>query len=100
MGRRLADKQEISVPIDSDQHVMPQPMEGCEPAASLQHFDRMGKMPMETFRLHRVQHISNMVVAWNLRHPKQRLAVRATMPVPVCQVPLMGQEQRPLLEKR
>ena len=61
--------------VERDQHVMPQPTKGCEPAASLQHFDRVGKMPIEAFRLHRVQHISNMVVARNLRHPKKRLAV-------------------------
>jgi hypothetical protein len=72
----------------------------CEPAASLQHFDRMGKPRMEASRLHRVQHISNMIVARNLRHPKQRLAVRATVAAPVLQVPLMGQERRALHEKR
>jgi hypothetical protein len=38
---------------------------------------------MEASRLHRVQHISNMVVARYLRHPKQRLAVRATVAAPV-----------------
>src|SRR6266852_3660726 len=82
-----------------EQHVMPQPTKGCEPAASLQHFHRMGKPRIEAFRLHRVQHIPNMVVARNLRHLKQRLAVRATMAVPVGQVPLMGQERRALHEK-
>src|SRR5258708_15751472 len=60
----------------------------------------MGKMRVKAFRLPRVQHIPNMVVARNPRHPKQRLAVRATMAVPVRQVPLMGEKRRALHEKR
>ncbi len=71
---------------------MPQPPKGWEPAAGFQHCDRMGKQRIKARRLHRVQHISNMVVARNPRHPKQRLAVRATMAVPIRQMPLMGQE--------
>jgi hypothetical protein len=38
-----------------------------------------------------------MIVARNPRHPKQRLAVRATMAVAVCQV--MSQERQALHEK-
>src|SRR5258708_4964123 len=82
--------------VECDQHMMPQPTKSRETAASFQHFERMGKMRIEAFRLHRVQHIPNMVVAWDLTHPKQRLAVRATMAVPVRQVPLMGQKRRAL----
>jgi len=80
--------------------MMPQPTKSRETAASFQHFERMGKMRIEAFWLHRVQHIPNMAVARNLHHPKQRLAIRATMAVPVREVPLMGQERRALHEKR
>ena len=69
------------------------------PPPACKHFERVGKQRMEALRLHRGQHIPNMVVARNLLHPKQRLAVRATMPVPVRQMPLMGQERRALHEK-
>ena len=86
--------------VERDQRTMPQPTKSRETAASFQHFERMGKMRIEAFRLHRIQHISNMVVARDLNHPKQRLAVRATMAVPVRQVPLMGQKRRALHEKR
>src|SRR5258708_5733902 len=86
--------------VERDQHMMPPPTKSRETAASFQHFERMGKMRIEAFRLHWVQHIPNMVVAWDLNHPKQRLAVRATMAVPVRQVPLMGQKRRALHEKR
>src|ERR1700704_4556466 len=79
---------------------MPQPTKSRETAASFQYFERMGKMRIEAFWLHRVQHIPNMVIARNLHHPKQRLAIRATMAVPVREVPLMGQERRALHEKR
>ena len=85
--------------VERDQHVIAQPAEGREPAASLQHFEPAGKQRMEALRFHRVQHIPNMVVARNPLHPKQRLAVRATMPVPVRQMPLMGQERRALHEE-
>src|SRR5450755_420496 len=85
--------------VERDQHVIAQPAEGREPAASLQHFEPAGKQRMEALRFHRVQHIPNMVVARNPLHPKQRLAVRATMPVPVRQMPLMGQERRALREE-
>ena len=78
--------------VERDQHVIAQPAEGCEPATSFQRFDRSGKQRVEAFRRHRVQHIPNMVVARNPLHPKQRLAVRATMPVPVRQMPLMGHD--------
>src|SRR5271156_7091727 len=61
--------------VECDQHVIAQPTEGREPAASLQHFERAGKQRMEALRFHRVQHIPNMVVARNPLHPKQRLAV-------------------------
>jgi hypothetical protein len=37
-----------------------------------------------------------MIIARNRHHPKQRLAVRATMAVPVRQMSLMGQERRAL----
>jgi hypothetical protein len=40
--------------------------------------------------------VSNMIIARNRHHPKQRLAVRATMAVPVRQMSLMGQERRAL----
>src|SRR5260370_34079714 len=86
--------------VECDQHMMPQPTKSRETVASFQHFERMGKMRIKAFRLHRVQHIPNMVVARNPRHPKQRLAVRATMAVPVRQVPLMGEKRRTLHEKR
>src|SRR5260370_1151567 len=86
--------------VERDQHMMPQPTKSRETVASFQHFERMGKMRIKAFRLHRVQHIPNMVVARNPRHPKQRLAVRATMAVPVRQVPLMGEKRRALHEER
>jgi len=85
--------------IERDQHVVLQPTEGCELAASLQRFDRTGKQWMEALRPHRVQPISNVVVARNPRHRKQRRAVRAAMPVPVRQMPLMRQERRALHEE-
>src|SRR5712671_2838369 len=91
---------EIFRAVERDQHVMPQPPKRLKTAPSFQHFERMGKMPMETFRLHRVQHIPNMAVTRDINHPKQRLAVRATMAIPVCKVPLMSQERRALHEKR
>jgi hypothetical protein len=85
--------------VERDQHVMVQPTESREPAAGLQHLHRMGKSRMEALRRHRVQHIANMVVARNPRHPEQRLAIRATVAVPLRQLPLMGQERRALHEK-
>src|ERR1700746_1763793 len=85
--------------VERDQHVMPEPTEGGEPTARLQHLDRVGKSLMEALRWYRRKHISKVVVARNLLHPNQRLAVRATMAVPVRQLPLMGEERRALHEK-
>jgi hypothetical protein len=98
-GTMQLRRAEIFGAVERDQHVMPQPTEGGEPVPALQDFDRMRKQRLEGLRPYRVQHISNMVVARNLRHRKQRLAVRAAMPVPVRQMPLMCQERRALHEE-
>jgi hypothetical protein len=81
--------------VERDQHVIAQPTEEGEPAASLQHFERVGKQRMEALRLRGPTYPEHGCRSESAPS-KQRLAVRATMPVPVRQRPLMGQERRAL----
>jgi hypothetical protein len=65
--------------VERDQHVIAQPTEEGEPAASLQHFERVGKQRMEALRLRGPTYPEHGCCSESAPS-KQRLAVRATMP--------------------
>jgi len=85
--------------VEGDQHVMAEPAERSEPAAALQQVKRRDQWRMKTFRRNPIQHVPNVIIARDLGHPEQRLAIRSPMPRPLRQVPLMGEKRRALHEE-
>lgn len=85
--------------IECDQHVTVQATEFSQATTLLQGFERRREHRIEVLRRHRVKHVTNMVIARNLGHPKQRLAIRVAMPMPLRQMPLMRQERWALHEE-
>ena len=84
--------------IERDQHVIAQPAEAVQAARDrFQRSDRIGEYRIKPFRLCRIQHVANMIVAGNLGDPEQALAVRAAMAM--LQPPLMREKRRALHEK-
>ncbi|MGA2291602.1 DUF2927 domain-containing protein, partial [Bradyrhizobium sp.] len=89
---------EIFRSIQGDQHMIPQPTKSIQAVGHrFQRRDRIGKHRMKPFRLCRIQHVANMVVAGDLGDPEQALAVRT--PVPLLQPQLMRQKRGALHEK-
>ena len=89
---------EILGSIERDQHVIVQPAEAVQaPRHRLQRGQSIGEYRIKPFRLCRIQHVANMIIAGNLGDPEQALAVRAAMAM--LQPPLMREKRRALHEK-
>jgi hypothetical protein len=89
---------EIFGAIQGNQHVASEPAESVQAARHpFQRRNRIGKHRMKSFRLGRIEHVANMIVAGNLGDREQARAVRASMPK--LEPPLMRKKRRALHEK-
>jgi hypothetical protein len=83
--------------VESDQRPAIQAAQWRKPAALIQILDDAREGGIEMVRRHAVQHLPDVVVAGNRRHPQQGLRVRP--PATLRQRPLMRQKRRALHEK-
>jgi hypothetical protein len=84
--------------VEGDQRVAIQAAEKVEPARDpAKLFDHGIEHRMQQFRRRRVQHVADMIVAWNLRQAEQALAVRPAMAL--FEPALRRQKRRALHEK-
>ncbi|HME21507.1 MAG TPA: hypothetical protein VKI44_09225 [Acetobacteraceae bacterium] len=84
--------------VEGDQNMPVEPAEHVEPARDPpQLCDRFSERRIKQRRRRRVQHVTNVIVARDLRYAEQTRAVGS--PMALLELPLMSEERRALHEK-
>ena len=103
-GRAIPTRQfvraKVLSPVQGDQRATVQAGQRRQRARGLHRRQSVVEQPIEARRFDVVEHGSNVIVAGNVLHSQQGLAIRPTVSDPFANLTLMRQERRALHEKR